>query len=1109
MLEWIVTSSLLILLVAALRKLPIAPWQRYALWLVVLVRLLVPVQLLTIPAAAPVLPDVGDALEEVDLYAVPTGRLEGTSQGDIDAMLETFQPGEVFTYSYSEKTLPGLFSFSYNTGCGVIEEDGIYTYALYANLRQALVWIYGADVLAALVVLWCANHRFARRLRAVRWPLEGTGSRLPVYVAEGMPSPCLFGLFRPAIYLTPESAEDQAALRHILAHEETHYRHGDHVWSLLRCLALALHWWNPLVWLAVVLSRRDGELCCDAATLKRLGDGERRAYGETLLKLISAKPGPRDLLSCSTAMTGGGRSLRERFRWIARRPRVLVVASIFVVLAALTAAGIAFGLQSADESWRTAQIMVDDSGVPYRRNEGETEWTPLGEPIPRPAEWAEQTVGNRNKATALEWVNNGKLHAQYVSATEAWLVVTYGQGVALADTYVYRSEDGGVTWREVTKPPTTWHLSAVGFINADCLVVASRVFNGAPVFLTRDGGETWEEVPLPEGAYQAEEITYDGETITITVSTVSDSADLEEGWLLRSSDLGASWTTERVDGPLDVAGESYSGKEILSDHPDLNRDGELEDLVLMATEDELSYSLWVTQGAELLWSGEAGTAHAGWGAYFLCTLDGEDYLLEYAPEMWQGVCDYSYRVFSLDEDGQPVVLAENAVSFDINPPQDPAQGMDLDPAAVAAFLDEVNGYLSQSKPLLVTDENLLSTFDRLGRLEDDLWWLIDWESYDPTKSTEENLSRYALQPQAAGQLPEQVGEAYAQLSALPFTAAVTAEDGRQWSYPIYQGNAYNVEFVGGYLPVSFTWSRAEAADWEGQQGYLLTLGNPQSGVSLSARSGGDVVRLETGGAVQYLRADSADGGETSEGQRSAIFQHLLIIVEDAAGQAVWDNAVVDGSVTDLETVAAEMTEQIARSYRELPDFLVWKPNDVQVQENSQRVFDAWYGEDPNFCFHMGIYVGITDPMSEQASYWQPGAGLPEEPSFGDYYPWGLEVCVVLDQDADLWRIRDRGTGGASASMPFDMSAAPVSELVDAWFLSSGFTHDYRLFYYLCDKSLTDLATLNDALDRRSGEEAEAFLLGLKSHLETYPDYHALTLPDIAAVLKEDYAAVLA
>ena len=227
------------------------------------------------------------------------------------------------------------------------------------------------------------------------------------------------------------------------------------------------------------------------------------------------------------------------------------------------------------------------------------------------------------------------------------------------------------------------------------------------------------------------------------MSTVSDSADLEEGWLLRSSDLGASWTTERVGGPLDVAGESYSGKEVLSDHPDLNRDGKLEDLVLMATEDELSYSLWVTQGAELLWSGEAGTAHTGWGAYFLCTLDGEDYILEYAPEMCQGVCDYSYRVFSLDEDSQPVILAENAVSFDINPPKDPAQGMDLDPAAVATFLDEVNGYLSQSKPLLVTDENLLSTFDRLGRLEDDLWWLdSDLYPRDEEKSLLENLLAY-------------------------------------------------------------------------------------------------------------------------------------------------------------------------------------------------------------------------------------------------------------------------------------------------------------------------------------------------------------------------------
>ena len=50
-------------------------------------------------------------------------------------------------------------------------------------------------------------------------------------------SPCLSGLFHPAIYLTPEVAENETALRHVLAHEATHYAHKDHIWSALRCTA--------------------------------------------------------------------------------------------------------------------------------------------------------------------------------------------------------------------------------------------------------------------------------------------------------------------------------------------------------------------------------------------------------------------------------------------------------------------------------------------------------------------------------------------------------------------------------------------------------------------------------------------------------------------------------------------------------------------------------------------------------------------------------------------------------------------------------------------------------------------------------------------------------
>ena len=70
----------------------------------------------------------------------------------------------------------------------------------------------------------------------------------------------------------------------MLTHELTHYRHLDHLWSVLRGVALAVHWWNPLVWLAAACSRRDGELACDEGALRRLGDNERIPYGEALLR---------------------------------------------------------------------------------------------------------------------------------------------------------------------------------------------------------------------------------------------------------------------------------------------------------------------------------------------------------------------------------------------------------------------------------------------------------------------------------------------------------------------------------------------------------------------------------------------------------------------------------------------------------------------------------------------------------------------------------------------------------------------------------------------------------------------------------------------------------
>ena len=173
--------------------------------------------------------------------------------------------------------------------------------------------------------------------------MRGYEGPLPVYVAEALPSPCLFGLFRPAVYITPSAAADPAVLRHVLAHEYTHFRHGDHIWNVLRGAALAVHWWNPLVWLAAALSRRDCELACDEGTLKRLGEEERFAYGRTLLTLVTAQTRPAGLLSCATTMTGNGRTVARRVKRIARAPKRWLWAAIAAVLLAALAAACAFG----------------------------------------------------------------------------------------------------------------------------------------------------------------------------------------------------------------------------------------------------------------------------------------------------------------------------------------------------------------------------------------------------------------------------------------------------------------------------------------------------------------------------------------------------------------------------------------------------------------------------------------------------------------------------------------------------------------------------------------------------------------------------------------------
>jgi beta-lactamase regulating signal transducer with metallopeptidase domain len=94
--------------------------------------------------------------------------------------------------------------------------------------------------------------------------------------------PMLIGLFRPYI-LIPDSQIDEQSLRHILLHELTHYKRRDGLYKWLVQIAVCIHWFNPLVYLMANEIDKACELSCDEAVLRRLSRSERRSYGEMLV----------------------------------------------------------------------------------------------------------------------------------------------------------------------------------------------------------------------------------------------------------------------------------------------------------------------------------------------------------------------------------------------------------------------------------------------------------------------------------------------------------------------------------------------------------------------------------------------------------------------------------------------------------------------------------------------------------------------------------------------------------------------------------------------------------------------------------------------------------
>ena len=424
MIEVLLTSSVLILALVLLRRGlrgRIDPRLQYALWLLVVLRLLIPGSLFPAPLTVSGALSDWEASRAAD-DTVPASAADAPAQSP--AAGASSQPtgadvtalpvlGPLYDVYTEEKDFPLGTSpdqwlqeapgedYTVN-GVEVDLERGkqTVTYSQYDSVWSMPFWrwpLYAGTALAGTILL-LSNLKFYLSLRKRRRripPAElPTACGARVYLAEGLASPCLVGLLRPAIYLN-EAALDPGRLEHILVHEETHRRHGDQLWGLVRGVCLALYWYDPLVWWAAVLSRRDCELACDHSAIRRLGEDRRLDYGQTLVSMIVPGRPLTGLLRTATTMSEGKRTMKERIALIVHRPRMLKVtlAAVAVIVAAVVV--LTFG-----GSWEDAQ--AEAGAVEDPAETGGTQ------PAPGIAE-AEAPAFYQKARTAWDWFETGSL----------------------------------------------------------------------------------------------------------------------------------------------------------------------------------------------------------------------------------------------------------------------------------------------------------------------------------------------------------------------------------------------------------------------------------------------------------------------------------------------------------------------------------------------------------------------------------------------------------------------------------------------------------------------------------------------------------------------------
>lgn len=546
MLKEVLTVSALIavvLLVRAIFKNRVPKRMLYALWLVVLLKLCLPGTLVFLP----VLP-AEDA-------AVPAQ----SAERPVQTAPVIQRPAQTVTKPQTPAQQPvSPVQETAKPAAKPLTTAQILQIAWFSGSALLGLWLFGA---------WAV---FTIRLHRDRRFLGKRGGTC-IYVSGAVKSPCLAGLI-PAVYLTEDVLRNDTT-ELIVRHELTHLHHLDFLWSLCRTIAVIVYWWNPLIWLAAICSKRDAELACDEAVAAGLQPEQRIAYARAILAQAPRK---------KAALSLAGPPVKERILFLTKKQRTSVLCVILALLLVASATGCSFAeltRQKAGEitmpdhaadSSANATPQEADSALPVMDTveligfvaDSQTPWIELYEStdskeplakIPYDLIAALPGCDRKSEAFTFGFLDSTTFYYGEIGAF-CWCVAALPPAAGTGAANVCTSPDSGETW-EISDPNAlyTGTVIGAGFASETVGFISYRYFfdNGPEIARTLDGGKTWTrlelDIPAEYAQYnmQPQNPTFSGNDGSYPVILLDKDGN-DRTTTLQTHDGGMTWTWDSI-----------------------------------------------------------------------------------------------------------------------------------------------------------------------------------------------------------------------------------------------------------------------------------------------------------------------------------------------------------------------------------------------------------------------------------------------------------------------------------------------------------------------------------------------------------------------------------